>query len=351
MTQVLYDARWVGNHGIGRFASEIQKRVPSLAAFDISRRPWHPLDPWMLGNTLRRRRPSVFFSPGYNSPRGWSGDFIFTLHDLNHLYVPDNSNALKRAYYKHVIRPACHQAAFVLTVSDYSKREIAAWAGLSEERILNVGNGVGHPFVKSGDAYNPGYPYLLYVGSRKAHKNLPRLFQAYAASGVHRDVRLLLSGAPDAQARAESARLGINGQIHYVDVPNNDRLAAVYRGALGFVFPSLYEGFGLPPLEAMACGVPVLTSNVCSLPEVVGNAAILVDPRSTDDIATGIRRIVQDTELRTQLRREGVARSQIFSWEATAHKVSKVLAKVSDADLPLARSEQDDYRGVVELSK
>ncbi len=329
MTQILYDARWVGNHGIGRFAAEIQKRLPALTAFDVSRKPWHPLDPWLLGHSLRRLHPRAFFSPGYNSPLGWAGEFVFTLHDLNHLRVPDNSNILKRAYYKYIIRPACHRAAAVLTVSDYSKREIAAWAGIADERIVNVGNGVGFPFVCSGDAYSLGYPYLLYVGSRKPHKNLSRLLQAYARSGVQRDVYLLLTGSPDAQTRADTARLAIGEQVKFLEVPDNQLLASVYRGATGFLFPSLYEGFGLPPLEAMACGVPVLTSNVCSLPEVVGNAAILVDPLSTEDIALGIRRLTQETELREQLRHRGLARAQALCWDDTARKVSDVLAQVT----------------------
>jgi glycosyltransferase involved in cell wall biosynthesis len=348
VTQILYDARWVGNHGIGRFAAEIQKRLPALTAFDVSRRPWHPLDPWLLGSSLRRLRPRMFFSPGYNSPLGWPGDFVFTLHDLNHLRVPDNSTALKRAYYRYVIRPACHRAAFVLTVSDYSKGEIAAWAGLTEDRIVNVGNGVGSPFVCSGDAYRPGYPYLLYVGSRKSHKNLSRLLQAYAASGVQRDVHLLLSGSPDAQTQADSARLAISGQVKFIEVSDNRLLASVYRGATGFLFPSLYEGFGLPPLEAMACGVPVLTSNVCSLPEVVGNAAILVDPLSRDDIALGIRRLAQDTELRAQLRHRGLARAAAFRWEDTARKVSEVLAHITG---DLAFDEQGGEPSVSELMR
>ena len=351
MTQVLYDARWVGNHGIGRFAAEIQKRLPAMTAFDLDRRPWHPLDPWMLGGALRRLRPTVFFSPGYNSPRGWPGQFVFTLHDLNHLRVPDNSNALKRAYYKHVIRPACHRAAAVLTVSDYSRREIATWAGLSEDRILNVGNGVGFPFVSSGATYSPGYPYLLYVGSRKPHKNLTRLLQAYAASGVHQYVRLLLSGAPDRDTVAQSTHLGISNQVEYLEVPDNERLAAVYRGAIGFVFPSLYEGFGLPPLEAMACGVPVLTSNVCSLPEVVGRAAILVDPRSTDDIATGIKRLVHDSELRARLRRDGLSRVRRFRWEDTAGKISGALAHLIGQSLRPLVQQDKEYPVAAELTK
>jgi glycosyltransferase involved in cell wall biosynthesis len=347
VTQILYDARWVGNHGIGRFAAEIQKRLPTMTAFDVSRKPWHPLDPWLLGGSLRRLRPRMFFSPGYNSPLGWPGEFVFTLHDLNHLRVPDNSNALKRAYYRYVIRPACHRAACVLTVSDYSKHEIAAWAGLTEDRIINVGNGVGFPFVASGNAYSPGYPYLLYVGSRKPHKNLSRLLHAYATSGLQRDVCLLLSGSPDAKTEAESARLSISDRVKFIEVSDNKVLASVYRGATGFLFPSLYEGFGLPPLEAMACGVPVLTSNVCSLPEVVGDAAILVDPLSTDDIALGIRRLAHDTELRAQLRHRGLARAATFRWEDTSRKVSEALARITG---DLAFDEQGVEPSVAELT-
>ena len=123
MTNILYDARWVGDHGIGRFAGELQKLLPGLTPFYAHRRPSHPLDAILLGAALRRKAPRLFFSPGYNSPVGWPGAFGFTLHDLHHLYVP--ANTLKRAYYRYVIKPACHRAAFVLTVSEYSKREIA----------------------------------------------------------------------------------------------------------------------------------------------------------------------------------------------------------------------------------
>jgi glycosyltransferase involved in cell wall biosynthesis len=350
VAHILYDTRWVGNHGIGRFAAEVQRRLPALTAFNISRRPWHPLDPWLLGAVLRGLCPGMFFSPGYNSPRDWTGEFVFTLHDLNHLRVPDNSNALKRAYYKHVIRPACHRAACVLTVSDYSKREIAAWANLSEDRIVNVGNGVGFPFEPSGAPYDAGFPYLLYVGSRKPHKNVKRLLQAYAASGVQTDVFLLISGSPDSDTQAENARLGITRHVRYLEVPDNDTLARVYRGALGFLFPSLYEGFGLPPLEAMACGVPVLTSKVCSLPEVVGTAALLVDPLNVDDIAVGIQRIAHESELRRRLSHKGLERAQQFRWEDTAHEVANVLSRVTGNTIEVAHDQKNDDRAVTELT-
>jgi glycosyltransferase involved in cell wall biosynthesis len=332
MKEVLFDARWIGNHGIGRFAREVKNLLPNLVEFQRERRPWHPMDPVLLGMELWQKRPKVFFSPGYNSPVGWPKPFVFTLHDLNHLFVQDNSNALKRAYYKYVIRPACHRAAFVLTVSEYSKCEIAAWAKLKEERIINVGNGVGPPFTATGPKYEPGYPYLLYVGSRKVHKNLPRLLEAYSISGVRRDVRLILSGSPDQQISTEINRLGLSGNVVFIDLDADRNLSDVYRGALALVFPSLYEGFGLPPLEAMACGVPVLTSNLCSLPEVVGDAGVLVNPLDLEAIADGMRRLVEDSGLRAKLRLRGLLRAKAFSWDKTASRTQEVLQRAADAN-------------------
>jgi glycosyltransferase involved in cell wall biosynthesis len=331
MRHLLYDARWIGNHGIGRFADELGRRLSGLLPFQRPRRPWHPLDPILLGPELWRRNADLFFSPGYNSPVGWPGKFIFTLHDLHHLNVLDNSSALKRAYYRYVIRPACRKATFVLTVSEYSRHEIAKWANVGEEKIINVRNGVGPPFGVNGRRYDPGYPYLLYVGSRKPHKNLPRLLHAYALSGIAADLPLVLSGAPDQKTVADIHRLELTRQVIFLPLDSTERLAEAYCGATGFLFPSLYEGFGLPPLEAMATGVPVLTSNVCSLPEVVGDAALLVNPLDVEEMAEGIRSIVTDSELRGRLRDRGPRQAHKFSWEETARRTAVVLANAVGA--------------------
>jgi glycosyltransferase involved in cell wall biosynthesis len=331
MTDILYDARWVGNHGIGRFAGELWKLLPQLKPYQARRPPWHPLDPPLLGAALWRRRPALFFSPGYNSPMGWPYPFVFTLHDLNHWSVPENSNAAKRAYYKYVIRPACHNAACVLTGSEYSRNEIREWAKLSDEKIVAVSYGVGLPFGTSGGRYEPGYPYLLYVGNRKPHKNLARLLRAFAVSGVRRMVRLVLTGTRDSEISAQIDGLGLDGDVRFAESPGDQGLANLYRGAEGLLFPSLYEGFGLPALEAMACGVPVLTSNVCSLPEVVGDAAVLVDPLEMEGIADGIRRLIEDDTLREGLRRKGLERARQFSWEETARRTWKVLQTAAGA--------------------
>jgi glycosyltransferase involved in cell wall biosynthesis len=325
LTGVLYDARWIGNHGIGRFASEIQKQIPGLIPFEERRRPWHPLDPVLLASALIRRKPRLFFSPGYNSPLGWPGRYVFSLHDLHHLCVADNSSVAKRAYYRTIIKPACHRASFVLTVSEYSKREICNWAKVSEDKVVNVGNGVGPPFISSGAKHDPGYPYLLYVGSHKVHKNLPRLLKAYAISGVHNDVRLLMTGKADEEMSRNVKALGLERHVEFIGFPDNEQLAEYYRGSLALLFPSLYEGFGLPPVEAMACGIPVLTSNVCALPEIVGDAGIIVQPLQTDEIAEGIRRLVEDPALIADLRRRGLARASQFTWEKTGARALEVL--------------------------
>ncbi len=141
----------------------------------------------------------------------------------------------------------------------------------------------------------------------------------------------MLTGTRDAEISAQIEGLGLNGDVRFVESPRDEDLADLYRGAEGFVFPSLYEGFGLPPLEAMACGVPVLTSNVCALPEVVGDAAVLVDPTDVEGIAEGIRRLTEDGALRDTLRRKGLERARQFSWDKTARRTWAVLQSAAAA--------------------
>ncbi len=135
----------------------------------------------------------------------------------------------------------------------------------------------------------------------------------------------MLTGTRDSEISAQIEGLKLNGDITFVESPGDEGLADLYRGAVGLVFPSLYEGFGLPPLEAMACGVPVLTSNVCSLPEVVGDAAVLVNPLEVEAIADGIRRLTEDEAMRGKLRNKGLERIRQFSWDETARKTWDVL--------------------------
>ena len=255
---------------------------------------------------------------------------MFTIHDLIHLHVRDEQALFKAAYYRFVVRPSARKADHVLTVSEYSKAEIVKWAGILPEKVVVVGNGVGPEFKPSGPSYQPGFPYILYVGNRKLHKNVPRLLAAFSQVAQQvPEVRLMLSGAPDDNTCHLALRLGIYNRLVFAGHIAEPELPAFYRGASVVTLPSLYEGFGLPPLEAMACGTPVVVSGITSLPEVVGEAAVLVDPTDVESIANGLTRALMDSVLRKRLHQAGPIRSQAFTWERVADRVQRVLAQVS----------------------
>lgn len=323
--RILVDGRWRGLHGIGRFAQEVVSRFPSSHA-ELGGLPLlHPLEPAWLSVALAKRRPDVYFTPGFNPPLRSPVPVVFTIHDLIHLRVPGEIRAATVAYYRFVVRPAARRAYRVLTVSQFCKEEIVEWAGLPSDRVTVVRNGVGRQFGVEGPHHEAGYPYVLYVGNQKPHKNLERLLVAFARSTLPGDVRLLLSGAPGPRILERVTRLGLEKHVVFAGTIPDDRLAALYRAALAVVLPSVYEGFGLPALEAMACGTPVVASRVTAIPEVVGEAAVLVDPYDVDSIAWGLRRAVQDEELRRCLRRKGVERAKAFDWNDTSAQVWHVL--------------------------
>ena len=322
---VLFDARWLGAHGIGRFAREISYRAGFSEFYQSARLPSSPMDPCLLSYDLRNRKSDLYYSPGYNAPLWSPLPFVFTIHDLNHLFVEENSSILKRLYYQKVMKPAARRAAYVLTVSEFSRQAILEWSGVDEDRVVNVGNGVSSEFSISGPAHDPGYEYLLFIGNRKAHKNLPRIIEAYAASRVCGEVHLLLSGGYDEATGRLVRHFGLEDLVHFAGHIVEADLPAYYRGARALLFVSLYEGFGLPIVEAMACGVPVLTSTVAAMPETAGDAALLVNPRNVDEIAAGMESIVLDEALRDTLISRGLRRAGRFSWDATAEKVRKAL--------------------------
>ena len=326
---MLADYRWCGPHGIGRFAAEVLRRLPALGAVPAPWKLLHPLEPARLSWVLWRLRPQVYFSPGFNPPLCSPVPFVFTLHDLIHMRFPAASSPTKQAYYRLVVRPAVQRASRVLTVSRHTKQDILAWTGVPDERVVVVGNGVGAAFCPEGRRHAPGYPYLLYASNRKPHKNLPRLLQGLARSGLQRDVRLVLTGAPEAGLSQQITALKLHDRVVYAGQLSDADLVAYYRGALALVCPSLYEGFGLPPLEAMACGTPVVSSNLSALPEVVGDAAVLVDPYNVEAIAWGMQRVVEDSALRQALYHKGLARAKQFTWEQTAARVSQVLQEAA----------------------
>jgi glycosyltransferase involved in cell wall biosynthesis len=322
---ILCDGRWRGPHGIGRFASEVLRRLPERAQLERGPRPLSPADALWLAFQVAKRRPGVFFSPGFNPPLLCSAPFVFTIHDLIQIRMPSVTTPAKRLYYEAVVKPACRRAYRVLTVSEWSRAQIVEWAGIPGEHVVNVGNGVGAPFEADGPRYQPGFPYILYVGNSRPHKNLDRLLCAFRDLDCP-GLRLIMAGALKAEVELRLEQLGIRARTSILAGVADEELACLYRGALLVALPSLIEGFGLPALEAMACGTPVVASRSTALPEVVGDAAWLVNPHDTRDIRSAIEGILSDSERRDAMRARGIARARCFSWDRVGAAVRSVLS-------------------------
>jgi glycosyltransferase involved in cell wall biosynthesis len=321
------DQRWIGDHGIGRFARNV------LAGLDyhpvpLGGHPAAPLDAWRLARALRHlTRRDLFFSPGYNTPLFCHAPFVFCIHDLSHIHCAENSSAAIRLYYATVMKRACHRAATILTVSEFTRAQIIEWAGVAEAKVCNVGCGVDAAYRPEGESYGLPFRYLLCVSNRKRHKNEFRIVEAYAKAGLGAEVHLVFTGDPATELTDCIERHRVTLLVHFTGRVPEEKLPSLYRGAEALVFPSLYEGFGLPVLEAMACGTPVLTSNRTALPEAAGDAALLVDPTSVEQISAGVRSITSDTALRRELRERGLVRAARFSWAQSVARVHQVLAK------------------------
>ncbi|MGA7219664.1 MAG: glycosyltransferase family 1 protein [Candidatus Sulfotelmatobacter sp.] len=321
------DQRWIGDHGIGRFAREVLANL-DFRAVPLRGHPAAPFDSWRLARVLGELTSGdLFFSPGYNSPLFCPAPFIFTIHDLSHIYCPENSSPLIRLYYATVLKRACHRARRIVTVSEFTRRQIVEWSGVPQEKVGNVGCGVDPAYSHEGGSYPLSFPYLLCVSNRKPHKNEFRIVEAFAQSGLAGETRLVFTGNSSEKLAARIERHNVAPYVHFTGIVPEAQLPSLYRGAHALVFPSLYEGFGLPLLEAMSCGTPVMTSNVTAMPEVAGGAALLVDPTSVEQISVAMQRIVNDTPLRSDLRKKGLARAAQFSWDSTRARVHELLAE------------------------
>lgn len=329
---IIFDTSWSGSGGIGRFAECINKRILSRINIRFTQRPASPISTIVNALKMLRygKKGDVFFYPGYIPPLFALKSFVFTIHDLNHIERPENQSFIKKLFYKYVILRGCHKAQAVLTVSEFSRQQILSWSGLSAARVVNVGNGVDAQYQLNVQPYQPGFRYVLCVSNRKRHKNEHRLIESFSKANIDTDIKLLFTGKADEDILNTVTKCGMSERIVFNGFVDEEQLPGLYRGAMALLFPSLYEGFGLPVIEAMACGTPVLTSNTTSLPEVAGDAAILVDPDSVEAITSGIESIINNKELRNDLVIKGLIQCKKFSWDSVAQKVEGILEKVQE---------------------
>jgi glycosyltransferase involved in cell wall biosynthesis len=306
---------------------------------------------------LRRLRVDLFHSPHYVLPLLCPTRAVVTIHDCIHLLFPQylpNRGAVHYAGF--MMRSAIRRSALVLTVSEASRADILRFfPEAAAERVLVVPNAIDPAILDDpGEAeqervrerYQIRGRFVLYAGNVKPHKNLERLISAFAAARQHgglEDVKLILIGdevSKQGSLRRTMEAAGLRHDVRFFGFVPDRTLACLYRMASAFAFPSLYEGFGLPPLEAMACGAPVVTSRLSSLPEVVGDAALLVDPYSVDDIASALRRVILDDALRSELISRGRARARAFSWEQSVERIHAAYLRALGAPLPVVEAPQ-----------
>ena len=292
---------------------------------------------------LRRERADLFHAPHYVLPPLTPCRSVVTIHDCIHLRFPQYlPNRLGYAYARASMWVATHRSARILTVSEASKRDILEYFDVPESKITVIYNAIDERFseepaadevMRVRERYQLNDPFILYAGNIKPHKNLERLIEAFhmIRKGELEFVKLLIIGdeiSKYAALRRTVHRYKLHKHVRFFGFVPDNTLAILYRLARVLVFPSLYEGFGLPPLEAMASGTPVITSNVSSLPEVAGDAAMLIDPYETDAIAGAMRRVLMDDRLRDDMRERGLARAREFSWGRSVRRVREIYDEV-----------------------
>ena len=275
---------------------------------------------------------------------GRTGRYVVTVHDIIPLILPQTFTLRHRMVARMALTQVRRKADLIITPSQAVKSDVVQHLGVHEDRVAVTLHGCEARFQPVADEaslrtvmakYDLPPHYVLALGNLEPRKNLTTLLQAFArlrqSAEVDPEIQLVLAGARgwlDKPIYRTVRSLGLENVVCFPGFIEDDDLPAVYHGAAVFVFPSLYEGFGLPVIEAMACGVPVISSNTSSMPEVAGGAAMLVDPLDADQMAAAIVRVLGDEGLRDGLRQQGIARARQFSWEAAARQTLDLYASL-----------------------
>lgn len=320
-TIFLNERRYTAEPGVHlQFSRLPAQRPPVRILWEQAIQPW----------VVRQAGVNLVHGPAFVGALASRCPFIITVHDLSFLLYPQNFRRFNRSYLRTLTRLSARRARRVIAVSESTKRDLVQHYGLSPTRIDTIHNGVDPCFrpLPSDQVADfrtkQGLPeqFILFVGTLEPRKNIVRLVEAYAQLPKPRPSLMLIGGKgwlyEEIFARVEA--LGLSDQVHFVGYIPADELPWWYNAAVLFAYPSLYEGFGLPLLEAMACGTPVITSTASSLPEVVGDAGQMVDPVDTESLTGAMEQVLTDKDVREKMRVAGLARAQGFSWEETARR-------------------------------
>ncbi len=284
----------------------------------------------------------LFWSPHYNIPLFYRGRLLVTVHDVFHLAMPQYVKGFHRRLYARVLFLAIKRhAAGIICDSHFTARELHYYAGVDPKAITVIHNGMDAASAFNEPAPVGDRPYLLFVGNVKPHKNLHRLVLAFESIAGQIPHDLIIVGKKDGfitgDGEAQNAASRMAGRIRFTGHIDDHALAGYYAHADALILPSLYEGFGFPPLEAMRYGVPAMVSDRASLPEVCGDAALYCNPENIEDIAKSLVRIVSDQKLRGDLRKKGLQRIGTFSWDKCADLTWQAILDAAAPPLPAKR--------------
>jgi glycosyltransferase involved in cell wall biosynthesis len=274
------------------------------------------------------RDTQVFWAPHVNFPLASPGRLLVTVHDAFYLKPPPEARPRfdKALYLGALMRALPRRAKAIATVSEFTKRELEQALGPFRVPLEVVHNGIEPLWLEPSSAPSPhDKPYLLFVGNLKPHKNLLRTLSAFGKVAERVPHDFLVVGGGDREQYRDAMDARHASRVRFLGPLGTDALHATVGNAAGLVLASLYEGFGLPPLEAMACGVPVLVSRAASLPEVCGDAALYCDPMSVDDIARGIEELLTSEPTRARLVAAGRDRAQCFGWDGAGERMASLI--------------------------
>ncbi|HLW23740.1 MAG TPA: glycosyltransferase family 1 protein [Steroidobacteraceae bacterium] len=342
---IYQNPRLVGTYAQYPNVEEVAARLPGTVPWDQIAVPW----------IARRHRVDLIFNPKFTVPFLTRAKTVFVLHGSEWFVIPEHFKRHDRLYFNFFVPLYCRAADAFIAVSHAVKADVVRCVGVDPGKVYPIHNGFDpqlfQPVRDPGRLaavrarYRLPERFILWAGQIESRKNVARMLEAFALVQGEIPHTLVMAGERRWNTRAELAgieRLGLTQRILFPGWIEHGDLAAVYSLADLFLFPSLYEGFGIPLIEAMACGCPIVTANTCAPPEVVAGAGVLVDPASVADIAAGIRRGLADERLRAELIARGLERAKDFSWDRCARQVLAVFDALEHS--PARRRSEEPVR-------
>jgi glycosyltransferase involved in cell wall biosynthesis len=323
------------------YGSNFVEQDINIRLYNLNLKLFSIAEQFILPSVLKRTKIDIFHSFSFAAPLFSPCKTVITIYDLIHLLFPQNYSCKLALYYKLIVARCIRQTNKFLTISENSKSDIINLLGVSPEKVAVIYGAVDDLFqpmeksnlkMKMSKQFGINKDFMLYVGNMRPHKNLLLLIEAfYKSLSLNPDLILVICAEKAYSFNAVSdkiTKLGIEEKVFFVDNISDENLALFYNAARALILPSLYEGFGLPPLEAMACGTPVLASDIKPLREVLGDAALFFNPSDIEGMSRVMVKVLTDRQLQDNLSKKGSEWARQYSWEKSARELLSLYEEV-----------------------